>query len=124
VKRGGQHPEWDEEVRFTLYEDVEDLLAKTSNDADTPPPPPPKTITLPERVKGGKGMLVSCYADDPREPDYIGECTVDLTEVLTKGETDGQSFVSSCIATLTQRVLQNGSPYKTRTSTVAKFTSN
>lgn len=34
-------------------------------------------------------MKVACYADDPREPDLIGECEVDLTEVLTKGETDG-----------------------------------
>lgn len=34
-------------------------------------------------------MAVACYAEDPREPDLIGESKVDLTEVLTKGETDG-----------------------------------
>lgn len=34
-------------------------------------------------------MKVACYADDPREPDLIGDVEVDLTEVLTKGETDG-----------------------------------
>lgn len=34
-------------------------------------------------------MKIACYADDPREPDLIGETEVDLTEVLTKGETDG-----------------------------------
>lgn len=33
-------------------------------------------------------MLVTCFADDPREPVYIGETTVDLNEALTKGETD------------------------------------
>ena len=36
-------------------------------------------------------MKIACYADDPREPDLIGETEVDLTEVLTKGETDGWS---------------------------------
>lgn len=34
-------------------------------------------------------MKIACYADDPREPDLIGDADVDLTEVLTKGETDG-----------------------------------
>jgi neural Wiskott-Aldrich syndrome protein len=38
-------------------------------------------------------MKLACYADDPREPDLIGECKVDLTEVLTKGETDGVFLV-------------------------------
>lgn len=37
-------------------------------------------------------MKLACYADDPREPDLIGECNVDLSEVLTKGETDGGSL--------------------------------
>ena len=37
-------------------------------------------------------MTIACYADDPREPELIGETEVDLTEVLTKGETDGQSL--------------------------------
>lgn len=35
-------------------------------------------------------MKLQCFADDPREPDLIGETMVDLTEVLTKGETDGE----------------------------------
>ncbi|OBZ76196.1 Ingression protein fic1 [Grifola frondosa] len=71
IRRGGQHPEWDEEIRFTLLEDDQDEL----------PRGPPK-------IKGGKIMAVSCYAEDPRDPDLIGEAKVDLTEVLTKGETD------------------------------------
>ncbi|CEL58120.1 hypothetical protein RSOLAG1IB_02865 [Rhizoctonia solani AG-1 IB] len=85
VKRGGQHPEWDEEVRFSIYEDAEDELARTSGDKT----PPPKDRF--RNIKGGKSMRVSCYADDPREPDLIGETQVDLTEALTKGEVDGQS---------------------------------
>ncbi|KAI0773948.1 hypothetical protein C8Q74DRAFT_1368473 [Fomes fomentarius] len=68
IKRGGQHPEWDEEIRFELYED--------SNGKGPP------------KVEGGNYLAIACYADDPREPDLIGESKVDLTEVLTKGETD------------------------------------
>ena len=40
-------------------------------------------------------MKLACYADDPREPELIGETEVDLTEVLTKGETDGQYYPPS-----------------------------
>ena len=36
-------------------------------------------------------MRLQCYADDARDPDFIGETLVDLTEALTKGETDGMS---------------------------------
>ncbi|KAG6855039.1 hypothetical protein C0991_005968 [Blastosporella zonata] len=85
IKRGGQHPEWDEEIRFTLYEDQSS--SSTSIDR-TPPPPPPKQTKGPKKVKGGWIMKIACFADDPREPDLIGEADVDLTEVLTKGETD------------------------------------
>ncbi|EIN10344.1 hypothetical protein PUNSTDRAFT_125244 [Punctularia strigosozonata HHB-11173 SS5] len=92
IRRGGQHPEWDEEVRFTLFEDAEDQLARLDADSDAaPPPPPPKENDAAKgerKIKGGKAMRLFCFADDPREPDLIGECVVDLTEVLTKGETD------------------------------------
>jgi hypothetical protein len=94
VKRGGQHPEWDEEVRFSIYEDAEDELARTAGGDKTPPPK--------ERfrnIKGGKSMRVCCYADDPREPDLIGETQVDLTEALTKGEVDGE-FIARVIELL------------------------
>lgn len=94
VKRGGQHPEWDEEIRFELYEDIEDELARTSRKAasGTPPPPPPKDKDgqKERKVKGGKTMRLLCYADDPREPELIGETVVDLSEALNKGETDGE----------------------------------
>lgn len=39
-------------------------------------------------------MRLLCYADDPREPELIGEAVVDLTEALKKGETDGQSLIN------------------------------
>ncbi|KAA1466123.1 hypothetical protein DENSPDRAFT_862261 [Dentipellis sp. KUC8613] len=89
IRRGGQHPEWDEEVRFTVFEDLtgsDDVLRLDADDA--PPPPPPKTGRSVKRIQGGNSMGIACYADDIREPDLIGEATVDLTEVLTKGETD------------------------------------
>lgn len=37
-------------------------------------------------------MSIACYADDLREPELIGETVMDLTEALTKGETDGMIF--------------------------------
>ena len=40
-------------------------------------------------------MHVACFADDPKEPELIGETIVDLTEVLTKGETDGELQIHS-----------------------------
>ena len=94
IKRGGQHPEWDEEVRFTLFEDTEDMLARSAkenaaaNGTGTPPPVPSKEKKR-KKVKGGNSMLLACFADDPKEPELIGETMVDLSEVLTKGETDG-----------------------------------
>jgi hypothetical protein len=89
IHRGGQHPEWDEEVRFTLLEDDADDALPRLEGLEQPPPPPPKRGGK-RKVKGGKLMEVSVYADDPREPDLIGQTTIDLTEVLTKGETDGE----------------------------------
>ncbi|OCH88317.1 hypothetical protein OBBRIDRAFT_889196 [Obba rivulosa] len=89
IRRGGQHPEWDEEIRYTVYEDTDEELARMT-DGDSPPPPPPKSNAKgkPPKIKGGHFLAIACYAEDPREPDLIGETKVDLTEVLTKGETD------------------------------------
>ncbi|PSR73617.1 hypothetical protein PHLCEN_2v10536 [Hermanssonia centrifuga] len=89
IKRGGQHPEWDEEIRFTVCEGDRAESPLVGSDG-TAPRPPPKTDSLKDKlnVQGGKYMIVACYAEDVREPDFIGETKVDLTEVLTKGETD------------------------------------
>ncbi|KAF9246941.1 hypothetical protein BU15DRAFT_84530 [Melanogaster broomeanus] len=89
IKRGGQHPEWDEEFRFSIYEDVEAGLVRSMPGSDIPPPLPPKKKG-PKKIKGGNFMRLQCYADDARDPDFIGEALVDLTEALTKGETDGK----------------------------------
>ncbi|KAG9109507.1 hypothetical protein FRC07_008317, partial [Ceratobasidium sp. 392] len=82
VKRGGQHPEWDEEFRFQIYEDAEDELARVAGGDKTPPRERFRNI------KGGKTMRLSCYADSSLDPDLIGEAQVDLTDALTKGEVD------------------------------------
>ncbi|KAL4076012.1 hypothetical protein J3A83DRAFT_4389392 [Scleroderma citrinum] len=88
IKRGGQHPEWDEEFRFTILEDAETEVPNFAQGGDTPPPLPPKRLKGPKKIKGGSFMKLQCYADDARDPDFIGEALVDLTEALTKGETD------------------------------------
>jgi neural Wiskott-Aldrich syndrome protein len=104
IKRGGQHPEWDEEIRFTIYEDVEAL---SPSDNGTPPPLPPKAGRGPKKIQGGEKMALACFAAD-KDPELIGETMVDLTEVLTKGETDGTSSTLSaniCMLTLSLRMV-------------------
>lgn len=98
IKRGGQHPEWDEEIRFTIYEDSEALRG---SDDGAPPPLPPKAGRGPKKIQGGQTMILACFAAD-KEPELIGEATVDLTEALTKGETDGTHLLLS-IGTSTLR---------------------
>ncbi|WVF67491.1 hypothetical protein IAT40_002247 [Kwoniella sp. CBS 6097] len=110
IKRGGQHPEWDEELRFTILEDLDDVLVRSESQPDSlnsslngAPAPLPKdnpagVITSaalasksrkgPIGKKGGKSLKVACYADDAKEPELIGECVVPIDEVLKKGEVD------------------------------------
>jgi hypothetical protein len=93
-------------VRFQLFEDTEDILARTDASKDGDPPPVPSKDDLKNRpinrlnVKGGKTLILSCYADDPREPDLIGEVRIDLTDALKKGEVDGTLHSPFCSAYL------------------------
>lgn len=41
--------------------------------------------------KGQKAFKLACYADDAKEPEMIGECSVAIEDVLKKGEVDGES---------------------------------
>jgi len=120
IRRGGQHPEWDEEIRFTIYEDSEDLNA---SDDGSPPPLPPKAGRGPKKIQGGEKMVLACFAAD-KEPELIGETMVDLNEVLTKGETDGTISKISLLCLRTHTFFQNGSRYITRTSTAVRSTSS
>ncbi|KAJ3559833.1 hypothetical protein NM688_g107 [Phlebia brevispora] len=74
IKRGGQHPEWDEEIRASDSEAPSTLSKGPGDEAP--------------RIQGGRHMKLACYAEYMRDPEFIGEARVDLTEVLTKGETD------------------------------------
>lgn len=119
-KRGGQHPTWDEQLHFEIYEDVEDVLARrkegsAGGGADTPDSASPAgtikagsgsgsgskatatssiaSATPLRKAAGGGGkkiLKVACYADDNKEPEFIGEGLVDLTGVLKTGEFDGE----------------------------------
>lgn len=117
-KRGGQHPEWDEELRFTLFEEIEDGFGHPADDG-SPPPLPPKHPTGPPSIAGGKFMKIACFADDARDPTQIGETCVDLTEVLTKGETDGAFTLLPAFSPLT--MLQNGLRCPPRINTLEKY---
>ncbi|CAK9785402.1 unnamed protein product [Cutaneotrichosporon oleaginosum] len=94
IKRGGQHPEWDEEVRFAIHEDVDDMLAASTS---KPLPGEPGVVTpqsmanksrKPAAKKGAKVMKLAVWADDIKEPELIGEAIVNFDEALTKGEVD------------------------------------
>jgi hypothetical protein len=79
-----------------LFEEIGDALTPPVDGAGTPPPPlPPKSNKGPPSIQGGKFMKLACYAEDLREPSLIGETNVDLTEVLTKGETDGMLLLNA-----------------------------
>ncbi|GAC95010.1 hypothetical protein PHSY_002583 [Pseudozyma hubeiensis SY62] len=91
-KRGGQHPTWDEQLHFEVYEDMEDALTSASTN-DTGSGSGSKATSASSaatiKAKGGKKVLkVACYADDSKEPEFIGEGLVDLTDTLKTGEFD------------------------------------
>lgn len=110
-KKGGQHPEWDEEVRFRIYEDAEDIVRRpvraphssTEPPAATDPwngtpsretsggktgsstlPPIPGEVRLPAR----KSITLQIFADDAKEPKLVGEAIIDLSQVIKSGEHD------------------------------------
>lgn len=122
LKKGGQHPEWDEEVRFPILEDTEDILVRTgsrSGEDDLPPPVPSKESELKFNKK--RKMRLSCYADDPREPELIGEIAINLEDVLKKGETDGTPRCSN-VRSRSLHPLQNGTPSPIRKGIAGRFT--
>ena len=61
--RGGQHPVWDEELRFPIFKAVSDESRK---------------------------LEVACYSKEPRQDDLIGIGSVDISETLKTGEFDGE----------------------------------
>jgi hypothetical protein len=86
-RRGGQHPTFDAEVRFKITEDAEDIVNRPNyNDGD------PIKAKKSRRIPKNKSMVVTVFADDPKEPKLVGETVVDLTAVFEKCEHDGTYF--------------------------------
>jgi hypothetical protein len=85
--RGGQHPTFDAEVRFKITEDAEDIMTRNSDAGDKDASGPRKSRRIPKN----RNMVVSVFADDPKEPKLVGETVVDLTTVFEKCEHDGMS---------------------------------
>lgn len=61
--KGGQHPVWDEELRFPIM-----------------------TAT----GKKFRELEVSCWAKEPKTEDTLGAAKFDISETLRTGEFDGQ----------------------------------
>ncbi|PWN21450.1 hypothetical protein BCV69DRAFT_248048, partial [Microstroma glucosiphilum] len=84
-KRGGQHPNWDEQLHFEIYDDAEDVITESdSTGAKSGASSSSSVVKKPTK----KMLKVACYADDSKEPDFIAEGLVDLTDVLKTGEFD------------------------------------
>ena len=69
--KGGQHPEWDEELRFPVF----------------------------ESKKNARTLEVSCWSKEPRVDELVGKGEVDIAETLKTGEFDGKSsccMISFC----------------------------
>lgn len=101
-KRGGQHPTWDEQLHFEIYDDMEDQMKaqKEKEEGSSSSAPNsfskaankvPASSSSAKAGKGAKTLRVTCYADDNKEPEFIGEGFVDLAETLKTGEFDGES---------------------------------
>lgn len=107
--RGGQHPEFDDEVRFKIYEEAEDIISRTPKSSDVATvagDPASSSASLPtveesasgvlpapstaRRLPSNKSIVVQVWADDAKEPKIVGETVVDLTEVFKTCEQDGQ----------------------------------
>lgn len=88
-KRGGQHPTWDEQLHFEIFDDMEDQLRKNNaNENGSISQATTLSSATKKKDKSNKTLRVSCYADDNKEPEFIGEGFVDLTDTLRSGEFD------------------------------------
>ncbi|KAG9044855.1 hypothetical protein FS837_007412 [Tulasnella sp. UAMH 9824] len=85
IKRGNQHPEWEETFQFPLYETAEEVVTQIWRKDDNNAPLLPG-VRAKRREPSTRFMTVGCYAEDFRKPDFIGETKVDLTEALRKGK--------------------------------------
>lgn len=104
IERGGQAPTWDEEFRFEIPEDMDDVVADGAMVSKTGGVLPVSTVAapatlvkekpLPGKKMGKKVLRLACWADDSRDPKLIGEVHIELDEILKKGAKDGE--LGSC----------------------------
>ncbi|UZJ56843.1 hypothetical protein CBS101457_006163 [Exobasidium rhododendri] len=87
-KRGGQHPQWDEQLHFEIYDDTEDQLRSTANGSGSISASNTIETQKRKQSKASKTLRVACYADDAKDPEFIGEGQVDLGDTLLSGEFD------------------------------------
>lgn len=60
--KGGQHPVWDDEIRFPVLKTPSGKLRK---------------------------LELSCWSKEPREDDLLGKATLDISDTIRTGEFDG-----------------------------------
>lgn len=61
--KGGQHPEWDAELRFTVTD---------------------------QESASSKKLEISCWSKEPRQDGMVGKGELDISETLRTGEFDGK----------------------------------
>ena len=95
--KGGQHPEWDQELRFSVTESTK---------------------------KKARTLELSCWSKEPRNDDLVGKGELNISETLDTGEFDGayisvvhvatvvmQFFVADWIPLTTSTDVQRGDLY-------------
>lgn len=108
VKRGGQTPHWDSQLQFEIWEESADKVPVVATETVGIGPSSALGVKKDEDLLPGQAtvgrakpknasadaskrlMKIACYADDPREPELIGETEVDYAPTLKKGEFDGE----------------------------------
>lgn len=71
-----------------------------------------------------KILKIACYADDPREPELIGEAELDYGPTLKKGEFDGESPSCKLVEPSPNRGnIQNGSSSSSVENTLERYSS-
>lgn len=68
IKRGGQHPEWDEELRFTILEDADDILTRSDSRGNTSLS---SSTSQPSVSVSGSSLSSSTTKDTPPAPGVI-----------------------------------------------------
>lgn len=85
---GSRHPEWNEELRFTLFEDIKDRFGRPADGGGPPPLLSPENPKSRPSIADGKLLHIACFVETGNHPVLIGGFTRSSTEVLTPGEID------------------------------------